>query len=359
MNALAPITIEPADTIGDTAPGIVAYQPFRTQLAEFKASNAQIVFDYESPKGNKEARSHVFKLRQAKAAVDKARMVENRAYIDYKKRIDAEAYEIIDEIEAMIAVHTGPLEEIEMREKRRVDYIKSLIQHIVDCGNGIIGGDPYPYPILFRELEEKITIDKATFGEFELEAMKARDQAMAKLKTAFEEHQKREAERAELERLRAEAAEREQRERDEQIRREAAETARRAAESEAEQKRLAEEKKAKAEREAIERQAREEREAAEKRELELKLQAERAQREKAEAEKREAEAIEAERQRVQKEAEAKASMEAKRQANEKHRNTIHHDVIAALTDAGLTPIDAQTVLTAIRDGRVPHVGIAY
>jgi hypothetical protein len=65
-------------------------------------------------------------------------------------------------------------------EKQRVDYIRSLIDHIVDCGNGIIGGDPYPYGILFRELEEKVVIDDS-FAEFKGEAIAARATALKKL----------------------------------------------------------------------------------------------------------------------------------------------------------------------------------
>jgi len=49
---------------------ITAYDPFRAQLKELERWNSQAVFDYEDEKGNKEARSHVYKLRKTKSAAD-------------------------------------------------------------------------------------------------------------------------------------------------------------------------------------------------------------------------------------------------------------------------------------------------
>lgn len=60
---------------------IVAYDPFRAQLAQLKEGNAKAVFNYRDPIGNKEARSHVYKLRQTKSAVDKVRKAEKEARI--------------------------------------------------------------------------------------------------------------------------------------------------------------------------------------------------------------------------------------------------------------------------------------
>src|SRR3990167_3162589 len=99
---------------------IAVYDEFRAQLAELKEHNAKLLFDYEDPKGNEEARSHVYKLRRTKAAVDKARQAEKAASLEYGRRVDSEAKEIIGEIEAMIEVHVKPLAEIEEREKKRV-----------------------------------------------------------------------------------------------------------------------------------------------------------------------------------------------------------------------------------------------
>ena len=52
---------------------IAAFSEFRSQLATLKHDNSKAVFNYADPKGNKEARSHIYKLRQTKSAVDKVR----------------------------------------------------------------------------------------------------------------------------------------------------------------------------------------------------------------------------------------------------------------------------------------------
>jgi colicin import membrane protein len=330
--------------------GLAVYNPFRAQLIEFKEFNSKLVFDYEDPKGNKDARSHVYKLRQSKAAVEKARKEEKAASLEYGRRVDAEAKEIIAEIEAMIEVHQKHLDEIEQREQARIDGIKSRINAFVVATEGLESLDS-------GAIHERLTQVKGvalddSFAEFLAEAGQVKDMATKKLEAAHALAMKREADAAELERLRKEAAEREQKERDERLQREAAERAK--AEAEA---------KAQAEREALERKAREEKEAAEKRELELKLQAEKAEREKLEAEQRaereKQEAIEAERLRIQREAEAKAAEEAKREADKKHQAKIHGEIIAALAVCGISEDAAKAAIVAIRKGEVPHVRIIY
>src|SRR3990167_7339060 len=100
---------------------IAVSDEFRAQLAELREHNAKLLFDYEDPKGNEDARSHVYKLRRTKAAVDKARQAGKAASLGYGRRVHSEGKEIIGEIEAMIEVHAKPLAEIEEREKKRVE----------------------------------------------------------------------------------------------------------------------------------------------------------------------------------------------------------------------------------------------
>jgi len=67
------------------------------------------------------------------------------------------------------------------KEEIRIDYHKRMIQHIVDCGNGFIGGSPQPFGILFRELDSKIVINES-FEEFQQQAESAKNEAIQKLK---------------------------------------------------------------------------------------------------------------------------------------------------------------------------------
>ena len=48
---------------------LVVFDPVKAELAEYKKQNASLDFDYEDPQGNKDARSHIYKLRQAKTKI--------------------------------------------------------------------------------------------------------------------------------------------------------------------------------------------------------------------------------------------------------------------------------------------------
>ncbi|MDW2587582.1 hypothetical protein ACJWUN_01435 [Klebsiella pneumoniae] len=143
-------------------------------------------------------------------------------------------------------------------------------------------------------------------------------------------------------------------------------------------KRLAEEK---AKREAAE-QAQREIDAAAAREREAILAKERAEREQREAaeraEREKQAAVEAERRKAQEEADRirreaeqreqarlaeekrKADEQARREADVKHRKAVGTEIVKALmANTSLTRDQVIEVLTAVKDGRIPHTGISY
>ena len=61
----------PTETL-DTA--LVQYEPIKADIAKLKKENATLVFDYESAKGNKLARSHVAQLRTLKGEIERKRV---------------------------------------------------------------------------------------------------------------------------------------------------------------------------------------------------------------------------------------------------------------------------------------------
>lgn len=250
---------------------IAIYEPFRAQLGDLKKLNDETMFNYEDPKGNEAARSHVYKLRRTKSAVDEARKKEKAESLEYGRRVDGEAKEIAFEIDLMIAVHAAPLMEIENREKDRIDRHKANLAEIE--GAGIHASEiARDFPI--EALKDRLTeIEAESIGEdrweeFALLAAQAKDMAIKQIREAIAKREAHDAEQAELAQLRKESAEREQTDREEQIRQDAA-------------SRASEEAEQKAETEATQ-----VREQAERRELELQLAAETATREKAEAEQR-------------------------------------------------------------------------
>ncbi|HHB9117860.1 TPA: hypothetical protein ACN7SR_000771 [Klebsiella pneumoniae] len=158
----------------------------------------------------------------------------------------------------------------------------------------------------------------------------------------------------------------------------AAEAERQRIAREEEIKRQAEEK---AKREAAE-QAQREIDAAAAREREAILAKERAEREQREAaeraEREKQAAVEAERRKAQEEADRirreaeqreqarlaeekrKADEQARREADVKHRKAVGTEIVKALlANTSLTRDQAIEVLTAVKDGRIPHTGISY
>ncbi|EMM5746859.1 hypothetical protein R6H89_001604 [Klebsiella pneumoniae] len=154
--------------------------------------------------------------------------------------------------------------------------------------------------------------------------------------------------------------------------------------AEAERQRIAHEEEIKrlAAAREVEQRAQREREEAAHREAVLKAQAEQAERDriaaeqKAEADKQAA--IEAERRKAQEEADRirreaeqreqarlaeekrKADEQARREADVKHRKAVGTEIVKALmANTILTRDQAIEVLTAVKDGRIPHTGISY
>ena len=323
---------------------IAVYAEFRAQLDGLRKLNEETVFDYEDSKGNKDARSHVYKLRQTKSAVEKARKTEKSESLEYGRRVDEQAKEIYVEIDKMIEVHAKPLEEIEQRETDRIEHHKTNLSEIEGAGRQTTEQWlDLPLEVMRDRLAEveAESIGEDRWEEFALIAAQTKDAAVALMRDAIARREKHDAEQAELERLRAESEERDRTEREEHLRKEGEERERR--ESEA---------KAKAEREA-----------AERRELELKLAAETAEREKAEAEQRAANAEKETEERLRREAADRAVKEAaeatEREADKKHRAATNRAAVAAFVKGGLSEDVAKQAVTLIAQKAVPNVSIAY
>lgn len=345
---------------------VAAYQPFYADLAKLEEDNQKVVFDYESPKGNKEARSHVYKLRQTKGALEKTRVEAKAESVRIGRAVDAEAKEINVRIEAMIVVHQAKIDEIEQREADRVGSLHARIAEL-----GLVGIDAQTsieLRVAITQLEA-VAIDDS-WQELATNAAKAKDAHLQNLRNVLTNTEKQEAEAAELARLRAEALAREQADRD------AAIAAAAVAKAQAAAKELAEAESRKAAQDIAnaEAKAKAEREAADRRELELKLAAENAERRRVESEQKAAQdakdaevraeqsrlkAIQDEKDRVAAAEKAEAAAQAKREANKAHLAKINRAAVAALVKGGVDEDVAKLVVTLIAKGEVPAVSINY
>jgi hypothetical protein len=320
-------------TAAESASGLAVYEPYRAQLAELRAHNAAVVFDYEDPAGNKEARSHIYKLRRTKTGVDDARKAAGKDALEYKRKVDAQGKEIIAEIESMIQLHAKPLEEIEQRERDRVSRHQMNLQEIVSAGaRSAEGWQTLPLDAMKERLAEidAEPTDAAHWQEFCEKAKAAKENTLSQMRDAISRREQFDAEQAELAELRRQQAEREQRDREEAIAKQAAKEASRKAEEEAK------------------RQA----ELAARREQDLQNQV-------ADANRAAEQAAETARLQLEEAARRSEEERIKRESNRRHLAKINNEIVDAVCALGATREFAMLLTAEIARNNVPHVKINY
>lgn len=326
-------------------------------LQQIRAEIDAFVPDVSTKKGRDAIASIAHKVARSKTALDNVGKELVAELKEIPKKIDAERKRMRDTLDAWKDEVRAPLNEWEQAEADRVakheDRITMMREFASEAGE-------YDAQYLADRIAQLEAIEVgADWEEFEAEAHRVKAATLTALQLALTKRQAYEAEQAELERLRAEAAQREQKEREERIAREAAEQAQREAEQ-----------RAQAEREAAVRREAEAKAAAERRELELKLQAEQAEREKLEAQQRaeqaERDAAEraeraaaAERQR-QADEQARIEAEAKaREADKAHKAAINRAAMEAFVAGGMTEECAKQAVTLIAKRQIPNIQITY
>ncbi len=324
--------------------------------------------DLTTKKGRDAIASLAFKVRKSKTALDALGKQLVDELKDVPKRIDAERKRMRDTLDALAEEVRAPLTEWEAAEEARqqrhqqgIEWFRLRADENRDLDAAELRGT--------LEQVNARAVD-ASWEEYEAEAHRVKARALDALTQALAAREKYDAEQAELARLRAAEAEREQKEREERIAREAAERAKREAEA-----------KAQAEREAAIRREQEAKAAAERRELELKLQAEQAEKAAAQAKadkiaaeqraeqerlaaiEREKQAAEAARQaEIKRQADAKAAEEAevaRREADKAHKTKINRAALAAFVAGGLSEECAKLAVTLIAKGEIPAIKIIY
>lgn len=348
---------------------IAEYKEFHSQLAAMAEGNAKVVFDYRDPKGNKQARSHIHKLRLTKGAIDRKRKELKASVLERGRLIDSEAKSITAVVESMIQMHETPILEIEQEEAERVAGHQSKIAriqnflepHYATCGSADLD-------------QHLITLDSLTptdaLEEFMAEAVRLHKSAVDYITSCRDRALADEAERAELERLRKEAAERERAEREARIAAEAKAKAEAEAKASAELRELEIQAQQREERLRAERKEREAAEALEKAEREKQEAIERAEKDKRAAEERQRlveenakrqaeEAARQERVRIEREQAAAKEEKERIASNKQHRRKINQEALFALTAFGLDEKSAKDLIAAIAKGEIANLSINY
>ncbi|PWE56802.1 hypothetical protein DEM27_10595 [Metarhizobium album] len=327
-------------------------------IADLKAGVKAFVPDLSTATSRKKIASEAYAITRKKTAIDEAGKKMNE---DRRKEInivDAKRRAVKADLDEIAADARRPLDQWEAQEEARIDYCKSILKHIEDCGNGFIGGEPQAFGILLHELEEKIVIN-SELGEFEEQARVAHKIALDKVKAAFEAHKRAEADRIELEKLRAEKEERDRAEaarlEKERIAKEAADREAREKAEYAENVRRQAEAAERAQKEAAER----ERRAVEAARLEAEQKAQAAIA-KAEAEAR---AIKEAAERAEQERQAAAKREQEereaRERDREHRGKIMSEAKQAIMAQGVKEDVAKKIVLAVIAGEVPHIKMEF
>jgi len=280
-------------------------QEVRAQLA---------TLDVSIPKDRARMISLSARVATAKVKLDKmgdSLIEEHRAVVT---AVNADRKTMRDDLDAFKVEVRKPVTDLENAEKERVAAHEAAIHLLEDEDQRSSIWETS------TELKARIEVIERMFTgrdwqEFAKRAESAKIEATDSIYRALGIVQKREAEQKELERLRAEAAERAIKEREEA----AAKAAKEAAERRAEE------------------QARIAREAAE----------------------RERQRIENERQRVAAQKKADAEEAEKRAKNRAHRLKIGNEALGAIVALDIPMDRAQDLLIAIAKGAVPHVTISY
>ena len=284
---------------------LAMFKPITATMAECRAENEKLVFDYRDTKGNKDARSHVFKLRKVKTKINEVHKIGKAEALAACREIDAFKNKLIVQVDEMIAVHNEPLQLI---DKERADAEAEALRKI-------------------EEAQAKAEAERLAELEAREAAVKAAEEkARAEIakREAEKEAVRAAAERVEREKRIVEEAEENARQKAEEAKAKAESDAKKALE-EAERRRLADieavKAKAKAEAEA--------KELAERKRIEAEL---------------------AEKERVD-------AAEKKRQENKKHQAKIHSEIYERFVELGLNNPDI--IVQSLIAGTIPYVKIEY
>lgn len=355
-------TKENALTVFSAAQGLDPY------LAQIRAEIDGFIPDITTKKGRDAIASIAHKVARSKTTLDNIGKELVAELKDVPKKIDAERKRMRDLLDAWKDEVRKPLDDWQAAEDARIDKLQKGIDWFNLRATENSDLDSTELKASIAEVERIVVGEK--WEEFEAEAHRAKAKAIDSLNAALVKREAYEAEQAELAKLRADAEAQAKRDHEAQIAREAEERAK------AEAERVAQ-----AEREAVARREQEAKAAADKRELELKLQAEQAERQAAQAradqlaaeqkaeqdriaaEQRQAAAVE--QARVDELARQKAAadeiirQQQIREADTKHKGNIMRTAKEAIMSMNVSEELAKAIVLKIARGEVPNVTISF
>lgn len=320
----------------------------RTLIDEFKP-------DVSTKKGRDAIASIAHSVAKSKTYLDGIGKELVDKLKEQPKLVDAERKRIRDTLDAWKDEVRKPLTDWENAEEARKSSHLNNIAYFSDTSQS--GVNSAEIAGALADVESRTLGDHCE--EYLSQYVSAKDLAITTLKQRYQQAIYFEAQQAELERLRKEAAEREQKEREDRIAREAADNARRQAEQEAQRQR-----------ELAEKAERDRQLESERQQMQLKLQAEAAERQRLEAEQRAEwerqqseirakQAAENERLRIEQQQAAERAEAELQATNKAHRASVNREILSSLVGSGFTEEQAKMVITLAAKGQCGRLVINY
>lgn len=359
----------------ENAPAIYVAGGLKQFIDLVKAEVEGEVPDLTTRKGRERIASLAAKVSKSKTTVEKPGRDYLRRLKEMPKVVEAELREFVTTMDALRDETRRPLTEWEAAEDARIDRHNDAIDRMKDLATELGALDA-------EQLQARITELSAfqlgeAWEEFEAEAARAKESSMTAVQAALEARKKHDSVQAELARLRREAEERAEQDRIRLAQEAAVEAERQRV---AQQQQAEREAAARREQELLDQAAAQEREAENQR-LQLKLQAEQAERAAAQAEadrqaalrqaeeERQAAALRAEeaaeqaRQEERLRADAAAAeilrQQQQRERDVAHRRSINRAALDAFVAGGMTEECAKQAITLIAERKIPNITIQY
>ncbi|EQA97315.1 hypothetical protein [Sphingobium sp. HDIP04] len=176
------------------------------ELARLReAEEKRLAEEAEREEAARLAREEEERQREAAAAQEQRRQEEARR-IESERREAAEqairdaqeqARLELEEREraAQAEIDAANARELKARQEANANL---AIAHIRECNLGMIGGATQPFPVIIRELEEKIDLSAETLGDHVQKVAALRDDALATIRAAMRAHEENERKAANL-----------------------------------------------------------------------------------------------------------------------------------------------------------------
>ena len=173
-------------------------------------------FDYRDKRENIKARSWVAELRKLKGAIERARKEAKAVHLERGRAVDDAAKQLEKSVQGLIEPHERELKVLEAEEQSRIDAHTAVLERITALAEGVTTSADAQ-----ARLDELLAIDFTSLEEFAVNGAELHGKALEQLQQLRDTLRIQEQERAELERLRAESAAREEAEQLERLRQQA------------------------------------------------------------------------------------------------------------------------------------------